>query len=63
MYNNAEKKMNSNTISENKIHLEKLTPVSSADISIYETAIDEAFADADIKNIALSGAYGSGKSS
>lgn len=48
---------------QNEFHLEKLTPTSSADIGIYEAALDAAFADNDIRNIALSGAYGSGKSS
>lgn len=46
-----------------KYRFEKLTPVSNIDISIYESAIDFAFEDPDIKNIAISGSYGAGKSS
>lgn len=46
-----------------KYHFEKLSPIDDADISIYEDAIDFAFSSPDIKNIAISGAYGSGKSS
>ena len=63
MYNNQKAKMKSRKTLENKLHLEKLTPVNSADIRIYEDALNTAFIDDDIKNIALSGAYGSGKSS
>lgn len=44
-------------------HFEKLSPIDDADISIYEDAIDFAFSSQDIKNVAISGAYGSGKSS
>lgn len=44
-------------------HFEKLSPIDNADISIYEEAVDFAFSSPDIKNIAISGAYGSGKSS
>ena len=46
-----------------KCHFEKLSPIDDADISIYEEAINFAFSCPDIKNIAISGAYGSGKSS
>jgi len=42
---------------------EKLTPVDDADISVYENAIDYVFANDDVKNVAISGAYGAGKSS
>lgn len=41
----------------------KLSPVIDADISGYEDALDFAFSDENIKNIAVSGAYSSGKSS
>ena len=44
-------------------HFEKLSLTEDVDISVYEDAIDFAFANPDIKNIAISGAYGSGKSS
>jgi len=42
---------------------QKLTPISDADLSVYEEAIDYVFDNNDIRNIALSGAYSSGKSS
>ncbi|MFQ2023100.1 hypothetical protein ACK35M_18915 [Aeromonas veronii] len=47
----------------NKFHFEKLTPNKNIDISIYKEALDFAFLDTDIKNIAISGPYSSGKSS
>lgn len=46
-----------------KLPFKKLTPETDMDISVYEEAIDYAFAYADIKNVAISGAYGAGKSS
>ena len=46
-----------------KFTFQKLTPVSDADISVYENAIDFAFSNTDVKNIAISGAYSAGKSS
>lgn len=42
---------------------QKLTPVKDANISIYKDALDFVFEDSDIKNVAISGAYGAGKSS
>jgi len=36
---------------------QKLTPISDADLSVYEEAIDYVFDNNDIRNIALSGAY------
>lgn len=42
---------------------EKLTPVDDANISVYENAINYVFENDDIKNVAISGAYGAGKSS
>ena len=48
---------------EKKFHFEKLAPIDTADIDVYEEAIDFAFENDDIRNIAISGAYGSGKSS
>lgn len=47
----------------NKYNFQKLTPVSNADISVYEDAFDFAFENADVKNVAISGAYSAGKSS
>ncbi|MCL2425336.1 MAG: hypothetical protein FWD05_03255 [Oscillospiraceae bacterium] len=41
----------------------KLTPIDSVELGIYADAIDKAFSDSDLKNIAISGSYGSGKSS
>ena len=46
-----------------KYYFQKLTPVSNADISVYEEAIDFVFDNSDVKNIAISGAYSAGKSS
>lgn len=48
---------------ENKYYFQKLTPISNADISVYEKAIDFVFENKDIKNVAISGAYSAGKSS
>lgn len=42
---------------------EKLTPVGDTDIKVYQSAIDFAFQESDVKNVAISGAYGAGKSS
>lgn len=42
---------------------EKLTPVDNIDLDIYEDAMDFIFKNHDIKNVAISGAYGAGKSS
>lgn len=41
----------------------KLTPTKDTDLKIYEDALNFAFEHEDIKNVALSGAYGAGKSS
>ena len=46
-----------------KYFFQKLTPVNNADISVYEEAIDFIFVNSDVKNVAISGAYSSGKSS
>lgn len=46
-----------------KLHFEKLTLNDSVDIDVYEEALDFAFSSPDIRNIAISGAYGAGKSS
>ncbi len=46
-----------------KFNFQKLTPTNTADIEIYEDAIDFVFCNNDLKNIALSGAYSAGKSS
>lgn len=46
-----------------KYFFQKLTPVSNADISVYEEAMNFAFDNSDVKNVAISGAYSAGKSS
>lgn len=46
-----------------KYVFQKLTPVSNADISVYEEAINFVFENSDVKNVAISGAYSAGKSS
>jgi len=46
-----------------KYHFEKLTPNENGDIRVYESAIDFVFEHDDIRNVAISGAYGAGKSS
>lgn len=48
---------------EKSYFFEKLTPVSDAKIPVYEDAINFVFNDTKVKNIAISGAYGAGKSS
>lgn len=48
---------------ENKLHFEKLTPIDNVDMNVYENAIDFVFKNNDIKNVAITGAYSSGKSS
>lgn len=48
---------------ERKLNFKKLTPVNNADISVYKEAMDFIFENADVKNVAISGAYSSGKSS
>lgn len=46
-----------------KFQFEKLSLTENVDITVYKDAIDFVFSDSDIRNIAISGAYGSGKSS
>ena len=50
-------------MSENKYKFQKLTPINNIDLKIYGDALNFVFSNNDIKNIAISGAYGSGKSS
>lgn len=47
----------------NDYKFQKLTPINDANLSIYKNALDFVFANDDIKNIGVSGAYSSGKSS
>lgn len=46
-----------------KVKFQKLTPVNSAEMHIYNEALDFVFANDDVKNVAISGAYSAGKSS
>lgn len=46
-----------------KIYFEKLTPTQDVDLKIYSEALDYVFENNDIVNVAISGAYSSGKSS
>ena len=48
---------------EKKYKFQKLTPVDGADLGLYEDALDFVFENPDIRNVAISGAYGAGKSS
>ena len=45
------------------IEFEVLTPSDSVDVSKHKAALDQAFLDAKLRNIAITGPYGSGKSS
>lgn len=47
---------------EQNYNFQKLTPDSDVDLKHYESAIDFIFKTPDVKNIAISGAYGAGKS-
>ena len=46
-----------------KYVFEKLTPISDGELGIYENALDFVFEHEDIRNVAISGAFGAGKSS
>lgn len=48
---------------EKRYHFERLTPIDNIDLDVYEEAIDYVFDNTDIRNVAISGAYGAGKSS
>lgn len=50
-------------MAEKKYLFQKLTPVHNADISVYDEAINFVFENADVTNVAISGAYSAGKSS
>ncbi|MBS4203671.1 hypothetical protein [Lederbergia citrea] len=47
----------------NKYKFQKLTPDTDVDLKLYEDAIDYIFDNPDVRNVAISGAYGAGKSS
>ncbi|CVH78870.1 hypothetical protein BN3662_03084 [Clostridiales bacterium CHKCI006] len=48
---------------QDKYKFEPLTPTDDVNIVVYEEAINFIFKNSDIKNVAISGAYGAGKSS
>ena len=54
--------MPTNEVSEN-YSFESLAPIQDSNLGIYQAALDYVFQKDDIKNVALSGAYGAGKSS
>ena len=47
----------------NKYKFQKLTPVNNVDMTLYDDALNYIFDNADVRNVAISGAYGAGKSS
>ena len=47
----------------NQYTFESLTPFADSELGIYESALDYVFEHPEIRNIALSGSYGAGKSS
>ena len=50
-------------LGENKYKFQKLTPVKDVDMTLYGDALDFVFDNPDVRNVAISGAYGAGKSS
>ena len=50
-------------MAESKYHFERFTPIDNMDLDVYKDAIDYVFDNSDVKNVAISGAYGAGKSS
>lgn len=48
---------------EGKYNFERLTPINNVKMDVYEDAINYAFDNPDIKNVAITGAYSAGKSS
>lgn len=48
---------------ERKYNFERLTPIDNVKMDVYEDAINYAFDNPDIKNVAITGAYSAGKSS
>ena len=48
---------------ERKFNFERLTPIDNVKMDVYEDAINYAFDNPDIKNVAITGAYSAGKSS
>lgn len=50
-------------MAEKTYYFERLTPFTNVDLHVYEQAINFVFDNPDIKNVAISGSYSSGKSS
>ena len=50
-------------MAQSKYQFERLTPIDNVDLEVYEDAINYAFENPDVKNVAISGAYSAGKSS
>lgn len=48
---------------DNEYNFYALTPIDDADIGVYESALDFVFAQDNVRNVAVSGSYGAGKSS
>lgn len=48
---------------DDKFTFQKLTPIDNANLEVYDRAMQYVFDNADIRNIAISGCYGAGKSS
>lgn len=57
------KSMTNENIHEANYSFQKLTPINTVDLTVYEHAFEYIFNNKDIKNVAISGAYGAGKSS
>lgn len=51
------------SMEEKTYHFERLTPIDNVDLEVYGEALDYVFANSDIRNVAISGAYSAGKSS
>ena len=63
METNQELGISSTASTSKRIQLEKLSPYTEADLACYQDILDNVFEDPQVNNIALSGSYGSGKSS
>lgn len=50
-------------MSNSQIKFEKLTPIQNYDLNIYEDGLNFIFENKDIKNVAITGPYGAGKTS
>ena len=50
-------------MAEKKYNFESLTPIDNVELEVYDDAINFVFENSDISNVAISGAYSSGKSS